>query len=56
MITIPIWVFVILVTLSAILTLIIVIYIISYIKYLQYQDEKIKQKIGEKYGTKDKKE
>lgn len=53
MITIPICVFVILVTLSTILTFIVGIYIISYIKYCQYQNEKIKHQIGEKYGTKD---
>ena len=51
MITIPIWVFVILVTLSSILTLIVGISIISYIKYCQYQNEKIRQQTGEKYGT-----
>ena len=55
MITIPIWLFVILVTFSTILTLIVGIYIISYIKYCRYQDEKTKKIIGEKYGTREEK-
>jgi len=48
MITIPIWLFVILVTLSAILTLIVGISILSYVEYCRCQDNKIKQKIDKK--------
>lgn len=51
MITIPIWLFVILVTLSSILTLIVGISIISYVKYCFIKNKEIKRRIEEKYGT-----
>lgn len=51
MINIPIWIFVILVTLSSILTLIVGISIISYVKYCFIKNKEIKRRIEEKYGT-----
>lgn len=51
MITIPIWLFVILVTLSSILTLIVGISIISFIRYCSVRDREIRKEIEEKYGT-----
>lgn len=51
MINIPIWVFVILVTLSSILTLIIGISIISFIRYCSIRDKEIRKEIEKKYGT-----
>ena len=53
MISIPIWVFVILVTLSSILTLIVGISIISYVNYCSIKNKEIKRRIEEKYGTKE---
>ena len=51
MISIPIWLFVILVTLSSILTLIVGISIISFIRYCSIKNKEIKRRIEEKYGT-----
>lgn len=51
MISIPIWVFVILVTLSTILTLIVGISIVSYVEYCSIKNKEIKRRIEEKYGT-----
>ena len=52
MIAIPIWLFVILVTLSSILTLIVGIYIIAYVKYCHYKDEKTREQVEKNYGNK----
>lgn len=50
MINIPIWLFVILVTLSSVLTLIFVVAIVSYIAYCHYNNKVIEKQIKEKYG------
>ena len=51
MINIPIWLFVILVTLSSILTLIVGISIISFVRYCSIRDKEIRKEIERKYGT-----
>lgn len=53
MITIPIWLFVIIVTLSTIFLLIIVVTIIGYIKYCHYNDKLIDKQIRDRYGNGD---
>ena len=50
MINIPIWLFVILVTLSSILVIIFVATIISYVAYCSYNNKVIEKQIKEKYG------
>lgn len=45
MITIPIWLFVILVIFAGFLTLIVGICIVSYVEYCHYKESKIKQNI-----------
>lgn len=52
MITLPIWLFVILVTLSSIFLLVIVLVIIGYIRYCHYDNKRIEREINEKYGKK----
>lgn len=52
MIILPIWLFVILVTLSSIFLLIIVAVLISYIRYCRYNNKCIEREINERYGGK----
>lgn len=52
MITLPIWLFVILVTLSSIFLLLIVAVIIGYIKYCHYKNKCIEREINERYWKK----
>lgn len=51
MINIPIWVFVILITLSAILALIVGTTIVSYGIYCSYKNRETTKEIEKKYGT-----
>lgn len=53
MIAIPIWLFVIYVTISVLFIGFIVITIVSYVTYCHYQDQKINERIKQNYEKKE---
>lgn len=55
MITIPIWVFAMLILLSFVTLITLTVAIMSYVKYCSYREQKTKNEV-KKYGTKGRKE